>query len=42
MALDIKNWIDWSGWHIAPRHMAAIRETGNNLIAAYDPNDLLV
>ena len=25
--------------YIAPRHMIAIRETGNNLIAALDPND---
>ena len=25
--------------YIAPRHMSAIRETGNNLIAAFDPND---
>jgi len=25
--------------YIAPRHMKAIKETGNNLIAAYDPND---
>lgn len=25
--------------YIAPRHMNAIMETGNNLIAAYDPND---
>ena len=25
--------------YIAPRHMKAIRETGNNLIAAYDPYD---
>jgi UDP-N-acetyl-2-amino-2-deoxyglucuronate dehydrogenase len=25
--------------YIAPRHMKAIRETGNNLIAAFDPND---
>lgn len=24
---------------IAPRHMRAIRETANNLVAAYDPND---
>ena len=25
--------------YIAPRHMRAIKETGNNLIAALDPND---
>lgn len=25
--------------YIAPRHMKAIRETGNDLVAAYDPND---
>lgn len=25
--------------YIAPRHMGAIKETGNQLIAAYDPND---
>lgn len=25
--------------YIAPRHMMAIRETGNELIAAFDPND---
>jgi len=25
--------------YIAPRHMNAIKETGNNLIAAYDPSD---
>ena len=25
--------------YIAPRHMRAIKETGNNLIAAYDPYD---
>jgi UDP-N-acetyl-2-amino-2-deoxyglucuronate dehydrogenase len=25
--------------YIAPRHMAAIHETGNRLVAAYDPND---
>ena len=25
--------------YIAPRHMMAIKETGNNLIAAYDPYD---
>ncbi len=25
--------------YIAPRHMAAIRETGNDLVAAIDPND---
>ena len=25
--------------YIAPRHMVAIRETGNNLVAALDPND---
>jgi UDP-N-acetyl-2-amino-2-deoxyglucuronate dehydrogenase len=25
--------------YIAPRHMNAIRETGNTLVAAYDPND---
>jgi len=26
--------------YIATRHMAAIRKTGNNLVAALDPNDL--
>ena len=25
--------------YVAPRHMAAIRETGNSLVAAYDPKD---
>jgi UDP-N-acetyl-2-amino-2-deoxyglucuronate dehydrogenase len=25
--------------YIAPRHMQAIRDTGNTLVAAYDPND---
>ena len=25
--------------YIAPRHMIAIRETGNDLLAALDPND---
>jgi UDP-N-acetyl-2-amino-2-deoxyglucuronate dehydrogenase len=25
--------------YIAPRHMGAIRETGNKLVAAFDPND---
>lgn len=25
--------------YIAPRHMKAIKETGNQLVAAYDPND---
>jgi UDP-N-acetyl-2-amino-2-deoxyglucuronate dehydrogenase len=25
--------------YIAPRHMKAIRETGNELVAALDPND---
>src|SRR3990167_9579591 len=25
--------------YIAPRHMQAIKATGNNLVAAYDPND---
>ena len=25
--------------YIAPRHMKAIKETGNELVAAYDPND---
>ncbi len=25
--------------YIAPRHMKAIMDTGNNLVAAYDPND---
>ncbi len=27
------------GGYIAPRHLKAIKETGNNLIAALDPND---
>ena len=25
--------------YIAPRHMKAIKETGNTLVAAFDPND---
>lgn len=25
--------------YIAPRHLKAIKDTGNTLIAAYDPND---
>jgi len=25
--------------YIAPRHMKAIKDTGNNLVAAFDPND---
>lgn len=25
--------------YIAPRHMKAVKETGNDLVAAYDPND---
>ena len=25
--------------YIAPRHMEAIKATGNNLLAAFDPND---
>ena len=25
--------------YIAPRHMKAIKDTGNNLIAAFDPQD---
>ncbi len=25
--------------YIAPRHMKAIKETGNELVAAFDPND---
>lgn len=25
--------------YVAPRHLKAIKETGNNLVAAYDPND---
>lgn len=28
-----------AGGYIAPRHMKAIKDTGNNLIAALDPND---
>ena len=24
--------------YIAPRHMKAVRETGNDLVAAFDPN----
>ena len=27
--------------YIAPRHMIAIRQTGNDLVAALDPNDRL-
>ena len=25
--------------YIAPRHMKAIKDTNNDLVAAYDPND---
>ena len=25
--------------YVAPRHMRAIRETGNELVVAYDPSD---
>jgi UDP-N-acetyl-2-amino-2-deoxyglucuronate dehydrogenase len=28
-----------AGGYIAPRHMKAIKDTGNNLIAALDKND---
>lgn len=28
-----------AGGYIAPRHMQAIRDTGNNIVAALDPND---
>ncbi len=28
-----------AGGYIAPRHMKAIKDTGNNLLAAFDPND---
>lgn len=28
-----------AGGYIAPRHMKAIKDTGNRLIAALDPND---
>ena len=28
-----------AGGYIAPRHMKAVKETGNTLVAAYDPND---
>jgi UDP-N-acetyl-2-amino-2-deoxyglucuronate dehydrogenase len=28
-----------AGGYIAPRHMKAIKDTGNDLIAAFDPND---
>ena len=27
------------GGYIAPRHLKAIKETGNNIVAAVDPND---
>ena len=27
------------GGYIAPRHLRAIRDTGNNLVAAADPKD---
>ena len=27
------------GGYIAPRHLKAIKDTGNQLVAAYDPND---
>lgn len=32
-------WQIGAAGYIAPRHMMAIKETGNNLIAAYDPYD---
>ncbi len=28
-----------AGGYIAPRHLEAIKDSGNNLLAAYDPND---
>ena len=28
--------------YIAPRHMKAIKQTGNNLLAALDPNDTVL
>jgi len=28
-----------AGGYIAPRHLRAIRDTGNQLVAAVDPND---
>jgi UDP-N-acetyl-2-amino-2-deoxyglucuronate dehydrogenase len=28
-----------AGGYIAPRHMKAIKDTGNNLVTAFDPND---
>ncbi|MCU0230046.1 MAG: oxidoreductase, partial [Acidobacteria bacterium] len=28
-----------AGGFVAPRHLAAIRDTGNRLVAATDPND---
>jgi len=28
-----------AGGYIAPRHLKAVKETGNTLVAAYDPND---
>ena len=29
----------WAAGYIAPRHIKAIRDTGNNLLAAYDKFD---
>jgi len=37
---DMKNFaLIGAAGYIAPRHMRAIRDTGNNLVAALDPND---
>lgn len=37
---DMKNFaIIGVGGYIAPRHLKAIKETGNNLVSAYDKND---
>jgi len=40
MELDSKRFaLVGAGGYIAPRHMKAIKETGNVLVAALDPND---
>lgn len=40
MSADAKNFaLIGAAGYIAPRHMQAIRDTGNRLVAAYDPND---
>jgi UDP-N-acetyl-2-amino-2-deoxyglucuronate dehydrogenase len=38
--MEIKNFaLIGAAGYIAPRHMKAIKDSGNNLVAAYDPND---